>query len=328
MPTQAAIDVKAAMIDPGRAPGELLSAAENEGADDIALYRVRYSAASNVSGISAHHLIVVNVGVAVPAACRIGSVELDHVSEPGNVVVIPSEIAWRAAIPHSAEQVVIALPPERLASAAAQLATRVEPIQPRLRSQDPDLVSLALEMAGSAGPASADDLGWHALADEFLDQVCFSLCTRDGEPNVGVLTPEVMRRLNDYLHRRLDQPLMIDSLADVAGQGRSHFPRVFRRTVGMSPYQYVMRVRLRRARALIGCRLSLAEVAAASGFADQSHLNHWVRRIYGTTPGRLATSHKPTEGDEAPRLEVLRPACQDPVRRSEMRRNLQAPQVE
>lgn len=105
------MDVKAAMIDPGRAPGHLLRAAENDGADDIALYRVRYTAASNVFETSPHHLIVVSVGAAVPAACRIGSDELDHVSEPGNVVVIPSEVAWSAAIPDSAEQIVIALPP-------------------------------------------------------------------------------------------------------------------------------------------------------------------------------------------------------------------------
>jgi AraC-like DNA-binding protein len=31
----------------------------------------------------------------------------------------------------------------------------------------------------------------------------------------------------------------------------------------------------------------LAEVASACGYADQSHLNRWFRRIHGTTPGRL-----------------------------------------
>lgn len=295
------------MIDPGRAPGEVLSAAENEGADDVALYRVRYAAASHVFGISAYHLVVVNVGAAVPAACRIGSAELDHVSGPGNVVVIPSEVPWSAAIPCSAEHVVIALPRERWAVAAAQSRVRVEPIRPRLRSQDPDLVSLVLEMAGSAGPTSADDLGWHALADEFLDRICCSFSTADRAPQGGILAPEVLRRLNDYLRPRLDQSLLVDSLADVAGQSRSHFPRVFRRTVGMSPYQYVMRLRLRRARALIGRRLPLAEVALASGFADQSHLNHWVRRIYGTTPGRLAIRRDPGKEDGAWGSDPVRP---------------------
>ncbi|MBE7200368.1 MAG: helix-turn-helix transcriptional regulator [Parafilimonas terrae] len=287
------------MIDPGRAPGEVLSAAENEGADDVALYRVRYAAASHVFGISAHHLVVVNVGAAVPAACRIGSAELDHVSGPGNVVVIPAEVPWSAVIPRSAEHVIIALPRERWAVAAAQARVRVEPIRSRMRSQDPDLVSLVLEMAASAGPASADDLAWHALADAFLDQICGSFSTADRVRQGGVLAPEVLRRLNDYLRPRLDQSLLVDSLADVAGQGRSHFPRVFRRTVGMSPYQYVMRLRLRRARTLIGRQLPLAEVALASGFADQSHLNHWVRRIYGTTPGRLATGRDPGTEDGA-----------------------------
>jgi AraC family transcriptional regulator len=48
---------------------------------------------------------------------------------------------------------------------------------------------------------------------------------------------------------------------------------------------------LQRATELVrGGRSSLAEIAAATGFADQSHLSRWVRRVHGVTPTELAAA--------------------------------------
>ena len=67
-----------------------------------------------------------------------------------------------------------------------------------------------------------------------------------------------------------------------------HFSRVFRRSVGVSPYRYIVYLRLRRAVELV-CegRLGLAEIAAGTGFADQSHLSRWVRRVHGVSPTQM-----------------------------------------
>ena len=69
-----------------------------------------------------------------------------------------------------------------------------------------------------------------------------------------------------------------------------HFSRVFRRSVGVSPYRYIVYLRLRRAVELIReDRLGLAEIAASTGFADQSHLTRWVRRVHGVSPTQLVS---------------------------------------
>jgi AraC family transcriptional regulator len=56
--------------------------------------------------------------------------------------------------------------------------------------------------------------------------------------------------------------------------------------MGCSLHQYVTEQRLERAKALlIGGKHSIAEVAALTGFVDQSHLHRYFKRRYGVTPG-------------------------------------------
>jgi AraC family transcriptional regulator len=63
--------------------------------------------------------------------------------------------------------------------------------------------------------------------------------------------------------------------------------RLFRQTLGVSPHQHVIQVRVNNARSLLSAgsgRRSLAEIASAVGFADQSHLTRHFKRITGVTP--------------------------------------------
>jgi AraC family transcriptional regulator len=82
-------------------------------------------------------------------------------------------------------------------------------------------------------------------------------------------------------------------LADMAAAAHLspfHLARTFKRAMGISPYQYLIQTRVNSARALIlagGGGYSLAEIATAVGFADQSHLTRHFKKVLGTTPSRL-----------------------------------------
>jgi AraC-like DNA-binding protein len=58
----------------------------------------------------------------------------------------------------------------------------------------------------------------------------------------------------------------------------------------MTPHAYLMQVRADRARRLIAGGTPLAEAAAGSGFADQSHMTRLFIRAYGITPGAYAAA--------------------------------------
>ncbi|MEW6734220.1 MAG: helix-turn-helix domain-containing protein, partial [Acidobacteriota bacterium] len=64
--------------------------------------------------------------------------------------------------------------------------------------------------------------------------------------------------------------------------------RAFRNEVGIPPYVYLTQVRIEKAKKLLAKGAPIAEVAVAVGFADQSHLNRFFKRIIGITPGRYA----------------------------------------
>lgn len=84
--------------------------------------------------------------------------------------------------------------------------------------------------------------------------------------------------------------LSLEELADIGGLSPFQFLRRFSRATGLTPHAYLVQRRLQKARRLIADGMALAEVAAASGFADQSHMTRLFVRSYGLTPGRYAAA--------------------------------------
>ncbi|MFL6074468.1 MAG: AraC family transcriptional regulator [Mycobacteriales bacterium] len=80
-----------------------------------------------------------------------------------------------------------------------------------------------------------------------------------------------------------------------AATGRSRFAvyRSFQAVYGLAPSDYQRQLRLRTARQLLGAGRGAAEVAALTGFADQSHLTRWFVRYYGVTPGAYRRANRP-----------------------------------
>ena len=99
------------------------------------------------------------------------------------------------------------------------------------------------------------------------------------------LTSQQLHRVSAYIRDHAGKDLTLEVLAQQTGFSPYYFARLFRRTTGETPHQYVRRERLARARRLLeSTELSLAEVAAASGFGDQSYFTRVFKRILRVTP--------------------------------------------
>ncbi len=93
-------------------------------------------------------------------------------------------------------------------------------------------------------------------------------------------------RLQALLAERLAEPPDLDEMAEQVGLSKYHLLRAFKKATGLSPRQWSMQLRTRRALGLLRRGLAVGEVAHALGFADQSHLTRYFTSAYGISPGR------------------------------------------
>jgi AraC family transcriptional regulator len=92
-------------------------------------------------------------------------------------------------------------------------------------------------------------------------------------------------RVVAHIELHLSSRLSNDELSQLAGLSIFHFGRAFRNTFGESPHSYVIRRRIELAqRLMVNSNLSLSQIAADCGMADQAHFCKLFRRFVGVTP--------------------------------------------
>lgn len=110
----------------------------------------------------------------------------------------------------------------------------------------------------------------------------------DGSRAMGDPSARHRQRVSDvvrYIEEGADQPLGLDDLADVARMSKYHFLRTFRQVMGVTPYQLLLNMRMRRAAvALRTTSEPVAAIAFASGFGDLSTFNARFREMAGMSP--------------------------------------------
>lgn len=97
----------------------------------------------------------------------------------------------------------------------------------------------------------------------------------------------------DYLENDLSEKIYIEDLADMAFMSKRNFMRIFKRAVGLSPIQYLMQVRLQKARRLLrDTNLQISDVSLTCGFTDSNYFIKCFKQSFGTTPYKFRTRFK------------------------------------
>jgi AraC family transcriptional regulator len=109
----------------------------------------------------------------------------------------------------------------------------------------------------------------------------------------GGLTRNQARRVLDYIESNLDGQLTLTELARIADLSLHHFARMFKRTIGVAPYRYVLERRVERAKGMLRtARASLVDISLAVGFDSQSHFTSAFSRMVGATPTEFQGSSR------------------------------------
>ncbi len=146
------------------------------------------------------------------------------------------------------------------------------------------LGELATPAASGAGSLGLDELGL-LLAARFVSLVA----GREWRPPAG--DPRARRRAVEaalWLDEHADQSIDLTAAAAAAGASPFHFLRLFAAVLGVTPHQYLLRTRLRRAaRLLAEDERSITDVALDVGFGDLSNFVRTFGRAAGLSPRRF-----------------------------------------
>jgi AraC family transcriptional regulator len=115
----------------------------------------------------------------------------------------------------------------------------------------------------------------------------------------GGLGPARLRRIRELIHARLEHELSLNEMAESVGLSTAHFARMFRKSTGQTPHQFVLRQRLERAKALLRAPdARVLDVAVACGFKTQQHFAQVFRDLWGVSP----TEYRQDRVDSQPEL--------------------------
>lgn len=172
------------------------------------------------------------------------------------------------------------------ASVSAALEGASPPFVPEVVADDPVLADLLRE-AFADFPQALEPLA----ADAIVERLASRLAQRSDDrprPRKHATSHRAIDRAREFLAAEAHRTVASEELEKVTGLDRFALARHFRAATGTSPHRYQIGRRLQRAQRLISDGVPLSEAAAATGFADQSHLTRHFSARFGLTPGRFA----------------------------------------
>jgi AraC-like DNA-binding protein len=111
------------------------------------------------------------------------------------------------------------------------------------------------------------------------------LAAQPPQPAVRGLDARQLRLVNGTIDEKIGEPISVSMLSSVAGLSRSYFSNAFRKTVGRTPHEHIVRLRIEHAMKIMAdTDAPLSEIAVAAGFYDQAHFANTFRRTAGMTP--------------------------------------------
>ncbi|PFG24114.1 AraC family chemosensory pili system transcriptional regulator ChpD [Pseudomonas lurida] len=153
---------------------------------------------------------------------------------------------------------------------------------------------LALRLATAIKSALGDDTLVREQTEEALVLLLAAVVKTSGvrlPGSTGTGKP-LVNRAQELLAEHLHQPLTLDHLGAELGLSKFHLLRAFQKETGLTPREWAMQLRTRRAKGLLRNGMAASDVAHHLGFADQSHLNRHFRSAYGITPGLYQSAVK------------------------------------
>ena len=223
---------------------------------------------------------------------------VSYLKEPGSLSLVPAGMCPLIRAETEFDLVVCAFDSALVSGLDSELERRPEgELRLQVNLQDlaaRQLITLLIADAneGYATERLYTEYLTHSLAVRML---FLGRSTKPQANNRGTsgLPRHVLRRIIDRM-RCSSCDLSLQALANESGYSRVHFIRMFKAATGYSPHNYLLNLRLERARELLrNPSLSLIDIAVDCGFSSHSHMSRLFHKSVGATPSAYRRSLRP-----------------------------------
>ena len=236
-------------------------------------------------------LVAIHVGAPAKISCRRGGESHTGSAVHGDIDIVPAHTASRWEIHDQNDTaLILSLPPSLLDVVAEEhgFDSRRVVVRNRFQVRDPQLENIGwalkteMESNYPSGRLYVESLAV-SVASRLVS--AYSSVAQHMPQQTGGLGGRRFKQTLAYIEDNLSEDLSLSQLASIAGISASHFKTLFRESAGVPLHQYVIQRRIDRAKdMLMAGKLSIAEIALATGFSHQSHLARHMRRASGLSP--------------------------------------------
>lgn len=267
-------------------------------AGSLRLWMRRHGAGLHAEPATAFHCWHLHVGGRGEGAKRTGRRGVDGPFFAGAAAFVPAGLPVNWCVSFALERLVIGLHPDVVEAAARRHGKHRAGLVERAPLHDPALDHLiqwlAIELDSERRLAPS-------LADALTPLLAMHMARRYSAVAATTETTLRDRRLRGFVDRYLAGEITVERLAQTVELSAHQLLRWMKRELGTTPQQYVLQRRIEQARRLL-CQpgAQLADIALATGFANQPHFTATFRRLVGVTPGQFRERHRPSAAEATP----------------------------
>lgn len=207
----------------------------------------------------------------------------------GNIAIIPSNVPHQLSTDRAVHLTILMLEPFYLAQMAHENIDpdRVELI-PQFAKPDPLIYQIGLSLKAELEAVGVDSRLYVESATRFLSvHLLRHYTTRkhtikdysDGLPQTK------LRQALEYINEHLVERISLQEIANELGMSQYYFARLFKQSMGITPYQYAIQSRVEEAKRLLAIpALSIAQISQRLGFSNPNQLSTFFRKYTGFTP--------------------------------------------
>ena len=213
----------------------------------------------------------------------------DFIYHQNEIIVTPAgiESGWKWHV--KSKCIIITLKPDcfaKFAQTELGILLSTEQLKNLPQFLDEDITQSGIQLKESLQCDLGSQVMFESYARIFLTKLILKYGLQKDEYDFSKsFTARQYKQVLDYIAVNYGKNILLEDMAAEASLSPSHFARLFKQTIGQSPYQFLMTYRIEQAKRMLGKPNTLMiDIALHCGFSDQAHFSRTFKKIEGLTP--------------------------------------------